>query len=291
MELQQRYLALLKGSLLNEIYLENEVRFLYVFSRLALQQQIESDVVLNVGKRLPEWVEMVKDARLAGHVWWRLDATDGKGNKKSLDLRSVCEFSHSMIGRKRMDNIEYCLDMVRLENIPGDLIETGVWRGGSTIFMRGYLAAWEMHDRSVWVADSFEGLPVPSHAADIGYDLSASIAPSLAVPLEDVQENFRRYDLLDDRVKFLRGWFSDSLPQAPIKQLAVLRLDGDLFESTMDALNALYDKVAPGGFIIVDDYGDFPPCRKAVDEFRARHNIVNPIEVVDWTGAYWRKDI
>lgn len=79
--------------------------------------------------------------------------------------------------------------------------------------------------------------------------------------LEEVQENFRRYNLLDDQVQFLKGWFCDTLPTAPIEKLAVLRLDGDLYESIMDGLNALYDKVSPGGFIIVDDYGDFEPCR------------------------------
>ena len=289
MELPRRYLALLKGSLLNEIYLENEVRFLYVFSRLSLKQEIDSAVVYDIHKRLPEWVAMVKEARDAGHVWWRLDAKDGRGNKQTLDLRSVCEFSHTMMGRKRMDNIEFCLDAIRLDNILGDLIETGVWRGGGSIFMRGYLAAWGMQERTVWVADSFEGLPVPSLPQDIGYDFSVGKAPTLAVPLEDVQENFRRYGLLDGQVRFLKGWFRDTLPTAPIERLAVLRLAGDLYESTMDALIALYDKVVPGGFVIADDYGDFPPCRLAIDEFRKRHDITSPIEVVDWTGVYWRK--
>jgi O-methyltransferase len=289
MDLPQRYLDLLKGSLLNEIYLENEVRFLYVFTCLALQEKVDPVVVTDIHKKLPEWVAMVKEARKEGNVWWRQHARDSRGNTRALDLRNLCEFSHTMMGRKRMDNIEYCLDAVRRDSIPGDLIETGVWRGGGSIFMRGYLAAWDMRDRTVWVADSFAGLPVPTLPQDIGYDLSVGKAPSLAVPVEDVQENFRRYGLLDGQVRFLKGWFRDTLPTAPIEQLAVLRLDGDLYESTMDALNALYDKVAPGGFIIVDDYGDFPPCRQAIDEFRARRNIVSPLEVVDWTGAYWRK--
>ncbi len=290
MDLPQRYLSLLKSSLLNEIYLENEVRFLYIFSRLALEKNVDLEVVREIHLRLPEWVAMVKEARKEGNVWWRLNAADGRGNNRALDLRGVVEFSHTMMGAKRMDNIEFCLDAVRRDGVPGDLIETGVWRGGGSIFMRGYLAAWDMDDRTVWVADSFEGLPVPSLSPDIGYDLSAGVAPSLAVSLEDVQENFRRYGLLDERVRFLKGWFRDTLPDAPIERLAVLRLDGDLYESTLDALNALYDKVVPGGFIIADDYGDFPPCRQAIDEFRARHNIVSRIEKVDWAGVFWRKE-
>jgi hypothetical protein len=101
------------------------------------------------------------------------------------------------------------------------------------------------------------------------------------------KQNFRRYDLLDDKVKFLKGWFRDTLHVAPISELALLRLDGDLFESTMDG--ALYEKVSPGGFIIVDDFNDFEPCRRAVVEFREQHGITDPIEPIDWAGAFWRK--
>jgi O-methyltransferase len=155
--------------------------------------------------------------------------------------------------------------------------------------MRGYLAIYEMNDRDVWAADSFEGLPVPSHPADQGYDLSFANVPILAVSLEEVRDSFERYGLLDERVRFLKGWFKDTLPGAPIGKLAMLRLDGDLYESTRDALAALYDKVVPGGFILVDDYGDFEPCRRAVDEFRASRGIRDPIEKVDWSGVYWTK--
>lgn len=286
---QNRYVELLKNSLLNELYLENEVRLLYIFQMVATQQRIDADVVREIGHKLPGLTQMVKAARQEGRPWWRINVNDGNAGVKTLNLRNICEFSHTMIGRKRMDNIEACLDAVRLDNVLGDLIETGVWRGGATIFMRGYLAAWEMVDRTVWAADSFEGLPVPSLPQDENYDYSASKIPILAITLEDVQENFRRYGLLDNQIRFLKGWFCDTLPTAPIKQLAILRLDGDLYESTMDALNALYHKVSPGGFIIVDDYGDFEPCRRAVHEFREQHGITDAIEKIDWTGVYWRK--
>ena len=289
MTLQVRYIELLKNSLLNEPYLENEVRLLYIFTMLATQKKVDVDVVREIGRRLPDWVKQVRQARQEGRPWWTVTLTDGSGSAQKINLRNVCEFSHTMVGRKRLDNITHCLDIVRTENVPGDLIETGVWRGGASILMRGYLAAWEMNDRKLWVADSFEGLPVPSLPQDEGWDFSASKEPILAIPLEEVQENFRRYNLLDDQVQFLKGWFCDTLPTAPIEKLAVLRLDGDLYESTMDGLNALYDKVSPGGFIIVDDYGDFEPCRRAITEFRQARNINDPIDVIDWAGAYWRK--
>lgn len=286
---QSRYIELLKNSLLNETYLENEIRLLYIFSMIATEQKINVDVIREIGRYLPNWVNTVRQARQEGRPWWNITLNDGSGQEKKLNLRNICEFSHTMVGRKRLDNITYCLDFVRNDQIPGDLIETGVWRGGASILMRGYLAAWEINDRKVWVADSFEGLPVPSLPEDEGWDFSVDKVPILAVSLEEVQENFRRYNLLDNQVKFLKGWFRDTLPHASIDRLAVLRLDGDLYESTIDALNALYHKVSPGGFIIVDDYGDFEPCRRAITEFREIHRITEPIETIDWAGAFWRK--
>jgi O-methyltransferase len=187
----------------------------------------------------------------------------------------------TMIGVKRLENIQMLMDKVLTDNTPGDFIEAGAWRGGACIFMRAVLEARGITDRRVWVADSFEGLPVPR-----------SVLPeerSMAVSLEVVQDNFRRYGLLDDQVKFLKGWFKDSLPKAPIGKLAVLRVDADLYESTKEALTLLYDKVSPGGYIIIDDYGYFQPCAKAVEEFRSQRGISAPVIKIDWTGVYWQK--
>ena len=198
--------------------------------------------------------------------------------------------AETMVGGARLANVRHAVETVLDEKVPGDLIETGVWRGGVTILMRGILEAWGDTERSVWVADSFEGLPAPNvedYPDDEGHDLSG--VETLMVGADIVRANFERYDLLDDRVRFLEGWFADTLAGAPIEQLAVLRLDGDLYESTMDALVPLYDKVAPGGFVIVDDYGAWEPCRKAVHDFRDRHGITDEIVEVDWTGVYWRK--
>ena len=198
--------------------------------------------------------------------------------------------AHTMIGMKRLANVRTCVEQVLADGIPGDLIETGVWRGGATIFMRAILKAHGIADRVVWVADSFAGLPPPSTACyphDEGIRLHQF--PQLAVPLERVRENFRRYGLLDDQVRFLKGWFRDTLPTAPIGRLAVARLDGDLYESTIQALDALYPKVSPGGFVIVDDYGNVAACRQAVHDFRAGHGIDDAIQRIDWGGVYWRR--
>jgi len=153
--------------------------------------------------------------------------------------------------------------------------------------MRAILKSHNVKNRKVWVADSFQGLPRPSLEADSGYDLSG--VGYLSVSHDDVKAGFERFGLLDDQVRFLKGWFKDTLPAAPVDRLAVLRMDGDLYESTMDVLNSLYHKVSPGGFIIVDDYHVLPPCKLAIGEFRERVKITDPIHEIDGTGVFWQK--
>jgi O-methyltransferase len=111
----------------------------------------------------------------------------------------------------------------------------------------------------------------------------------LAVPLEDVKANFAAYGLLDDQVQFLKGWFKDTLPTAPISKLAVVRLDGDLYESTMDGLTCLYPRLSGGGYLIVDDFNAVPACRKAVEDYRHAHGIIDEVIPIDWAGVYWRR--
>jgi O-methyltransferase len=194
-------------------------------------------------------------------------------------------FGYTMAGHERLQNVQHCVETVLREDVAGDFIETGAWRGGMTIFMRALLKAHSVLDRRVWVADSFEGLPAPRNDAD-GWDYSD--VDYLKVSLAQVQNNFRRFGLLDEQVAFLPGWFCDTLPTAPISRLAVLRLDGDMYSSTRDALVHLYPRVSPGGFVIVDDYFSWPACRRAVDEYRAEHGLSEPIQAIDWTGAFWR---
>lgn len=162
--------------------------------------------------------------------------------------------------------------------------------GGACIFMRGLLEAYCDRNRKVYVADSFQGLPKPDEEKYF-YDKGSVFHKNLlmAVSLKQVKENFEKYNLLDDQVVFLPGWFKDTLPTAPIDKLSILRLDGDMYGSTMEAIEALYPKLSVGGFCIVDDYGAIEGCRRAIDDYRARKNIEDKIQIVDWTGVYWRR--
>jgi O-methyltransferase len=190
--------------------------------------------------------------------------------------------AESMIGLKRMENIEYCVQSVLDDDVPGDLIEAGVWRGGACIFMKANLLSRGDTTRTVFVADSFQGLPPP------GDDLHTR--SGLSVGAEVVRHNFERYGVLDERVKFLVGWFKDTLPSAPIDKLSVMRLDGDMYESTWQAIEALYPKLSPGGYCIVDDFGSHQSqAGQAILDYRKKHGIDDEIVDIDGFGAYWRR--
>jgi len=273
MDAKTLYLDLMKRSLTNMIYSDREYRSYKPWGKLnnyLVKDFFEKKFLVPRGAAIVTRYEFDEKVRSAG--------------------RDHSPFAHTMIGLKRLDNVQACVETVIKEKIPGDLIETGVWRGGSCIFMRAILQVHGVTDRTVWVADSFEGLPRPDedkYPQDKGD--TYFMRPELAVSLETVKSNFEKYGLLDDQVKFLKGWFKDSLPGAPIQKLAVLRLDGDMYESTMDAITNLYDKLSPGGFLIVDDYSVIDSCKTAITDFRTQKGITEEIIPIDGDGVFWRK--
>jgi O-methyltransferase len=196
-----------------------------------------------------------------------------------------------MIGHKRLANFVDCVVSVVENGVLGDVIETGVWRGGACIAARGVLDALNDRSRKVFVADSFQGLPAPDSRYPVDAGDRHHTFKELAVSQETVKANFQKFGLLDDRVVFLPGWFEHTLPKAvkdgTIGVLSVIRLDGDMYSSTIQALEALYPRLATGGFCIVDDYA-LPGAKKATDDFRRAHGILDPIHTIDWTGVYWQ---
>jgi O-methyltransferase len=207
---------------------------------------------------------------------------------RALGLDWPLRAAASMAGLRRLENFQACIEAVMADKIPGDIIETGVWRGGACIFARGILDALGGADRTVWLADSFQGLPEPDgrFAADSHSNLH--VYQELAVSMDQVKAQFDRFNLMSDKVRFLKGWFKDTLATAQAGPFAIARLDGDMYGSTMDALVGLYHRISPGGFIIIDDYGAVEACRQAVSDFRAEHQIDAEIVPIDWTGVYWR---
>lgn len=198
----------------------------------------------------------------------------------------------TMVGLKRLDDLEACIGDLIASEVRGDLIEAGVWRGGASIFMRAALLAYGAPQREVWLADSFRGLPQPdpqSYPADGESEWRWHERSYLEVPAEAVRASFERYGLLDDRVRFLEGWFADTLPTVRDRTWALIRLDGDMYESTWIGLESLYPGLSRGGYVIIDDYHDVVECRRAVDDYRRAHEIVDQLTDVDGHCVRWRK--
>lgn len=271
--LAERYLELLKKTLMFSLWPEPPVPALVGnWDRPWMKRMIVSAVETILGKfgfQLCRPARFSETARVEGRIW--------------------PGYAYTMIGLRRLDNILSCAESVLHDRIPGDFIETGAWRGGACIFMRGILAAYNIKDRRVFVADSFQGLPVPdtarypNDAGDMHHCLRV-----FDVSEDAVKDSFRRFGLLDDQVVLLKGWFRDTLSVAPIQRLAILRLDGDMYGSTMEALRTLYAKLEPGGFCIIDDYA-LAGCRQAVIDFRDETRVTEPLQEIDWTGRFWRK--
>ncbi len=278
MDATDLYLNLLRDCLTRGLFIEEEVR--------------------TVG--LDGWKQRVWDAvrRAAGHPELRLvkpvAATAQARLARSEGRGHHAETFETSISYARLDNIRDCVSTVVRDEVPGDLIEAGVQRGGAAIFTRAVLAAHGATDRRLWLADTFTGLPVANpeqYPADEGYDLSGKDPNAIGV--EGVKSNFRRYGLLDEQIEFIVGLFKDTLADAPLQQLAVIRLDGDLYESTMDSMTALYPKLSVGGYLIVDDYNSpmwSKACGQAIRDFRAQHDIAEPMTEVDWNAIYWRRE-
>ena len=204
-----------------------------------------------------------------------------------LDWPSI---SLTMIGRKRLHNFRVCIERALADGVPGDIVEAGVWRGGACILARAVLEAWNVPDRRVYLADSFAGLPPPdgsAYPADRGSDLH--LFADLNVSAAQVQENFRKFGLLDDQVVFVPGWFRDTMRDFPAARIAVLRLDGDMYESTIDPLRHLWDRLSPQGWMIIDDYHVAPNCRAAVDDFCRDRGLTLALQEIDGTGVFCQK--
>ncbi len=275
---QSAYLDLLEKVILNAVCPENGARIHHLVALLTGKEappKMDRNTLLaelvSLHRQNPEVAEALDDL-YASRNWWT----------KTLG------FPFSMIGPQRLRNVRWSAETVIRERIPGAMVETGVWRGGACLMMKGVMRALG-ETRALYLCDSFDGLPIVESGPDQPLRLHEN--PLLTAPLEDVRSHFERLGLLDEHVHFVKGWFSDTMGDvcaATADGIAVLRLDGDYYKSTMEVLEPLYSRVSEGGFVIIDDYYVYDQCRLAVDEYRAAHSIVDPIIEIDGMGVYWR---
>jgi O-methyltransferase len=196
----------------------------------------------------------------------------------------------TMVGLERLDDLQTCVESVIADGVEGDVIEAGTWRGGAAILARATLDSLGADDRTVVLADSFKGLPAPDGGAfpeDVDLDLSK--VDFLSASAEEVQSHFARFGF-EQGIELVPGFFSDTLPGLGGRRWSVVRLDGDTYEATWIGLESLYPGLSKGGYLLIDDYGLIPECRTAVEDFRRKHGVTEPIEKADWNGVHWRRE-
>jgi cephalosporin hydroxylase len=264
--LTRRYLELLRAALLDEHHLENELRLRHVLECLAAGTEVDIRKLADPGRFMAQDLRLLRRVRRTGEL-----AAKPPGQERGMP-----DLAYTGLGQTRLDHLEACVTAIGGEAIPGDLVDCGAGRGGAAIYMRALLEVLELSERRVWVADRFD---------DVGQ--AASGVPPATSSLNAVREAFDRFSLLDDRVRFIRGELSRALGDAPIDEIALLRVDGRDPEQIEVALAALHKRVAPGGFVVVDHYGS-TEGRAAVDRFLQGRTGVARIEQIDWGAAGWR---
>lgn len=205
--------------------------------------------------------------------------------------------NNTMVNYSRLVNVLTATDSVAANNVVGDYVECGVWKGGCSALL-AYQAREEGNNRVTYLFDSFEGLPEPTiedgqgaHTFAEGKNTGDLSSINKNVGTQDeVQRLFANLNLTN--YKIIKGWFQNTLPENKdaIDSIAILRLDGDWYESTKVCLEHLYDKVSIGGYILIDDYNFWPGCKKAIDEFFGNRGIIPEIKRIDASGIYIRKE-
>jgi cephalosporin hydroxylase len=263
--LTRRYLDLLRGALLDEHYLENELRIRHLLECVEAGRPADPRKLADPARAMAKDLRRLQAERRSGEL------AIGRARDGERD-----GFAYTSLGRARLDHLEACVAAIATDNLPGDLVDCGTARGGAAIFMRGLLEANGLHEPRVWVADRFDG----------GGDRPTE-DPSASSNLNAVREGFARFSLLDDRVVFLQGEPAVTLRDAPIDAIALLRVDGRQPERIAAVLDAVIDRVVPGGFVIVDHYG-LAAAQQAVELVRAERGMSNQLEQVDWGASAWR---
>jgi O-methyltransferase len=175
--------------------------------------------------------------------------------------------------------------------VPGDVIECGVCNGGTAAVLARF-ASHSRLNRNVWLLDSFQGMPeiTPEDGIGVSNDpAEAHVGKEVGDP-ERVNDVLRSIGADLNRVRILPGWFQDTFPSVTAKEIAILNIDADWYESVKLCLNTFYDRVVPGGFVSLDDYGHWPGCRRAVDEFFQARGLPYKLHEVDYTAHWFRKE-
>ena len=199
--------------------------------------------------------------------------------------RRIRDITHCSNARLR--GLHRAVKYVVGEDIPGDIVECGTALGESAALMGLTLKQLGGSERKLWVFDTFEGLPAPT-TDDPDFEMAKLFTGYHRGSIEDVGASFKRLKI-DGQTELVKGLFQETLPDTKIEKIAVLHLDGDWYESVKSCLENLYDKVAEGGVIQIDDYGFWKGAGKAVDEFFVRRSITPKLKRLDYSGRQFIK--
>ena len=203
----------------------------------------------------------------------------------------------TMTSRERIVALCDAVAYIERANIVGDIVECGVWKGGSMMAAARVLADVGVDDRRIWLYDTFTGMSEPTEK-DVDYlgntaeilleqhDPEQSDSVWCKAAMDEVQRNIHSTGYPMHQVEFIAGEVETTLKleQNKPEQIAILRLDTDWYESTRITLEQLYPRLQPGGVLIIDDYGHWKGCRAAVDEYFAEHNEPLFFSRIDYTG-------
>jgi len=202
---------------------------------------------------------------------------------------------YTMVTNKNLWTLYNLVRQVNRSGLPGDIVECGVWNGGSAAIM-AFADARENVDgstrRTVWLFDSFQGLP-PATERDVNVKRENYFVGWNKGNITNVKQAFCRLGLSLDHVKIVPGWFDATLKPATVNRIAVLHIDSDWYESVKIVLDVFYEKVVPGGYIILNDFGTWDGCNQAVNDFFSEHNLsdIDLTIVEPRTGAYFQKPV
>jgi len=198
-----------------------------------------------------------------------------------------------MTSIERMYAVYQAVHHVHAAKIPGDVVECGVWRGGSSMLAALALDSLGERERCIWLYDTFEGMPPPAEvdrsvfgqpaAALLRQTDAAGERTRAVAALDEVEANLASTGYPRDRLHFVDGMVEDTIPGLAPEQISILRLDTDWYESTRHELEHLWPRLSPGGVLIIDDYGHWQGARRAVDEFFATAGPVL-LQRIDYTG-------
>jgi O-methyltransferase len=205
--------------------------------------------------------------------------------KKFMDSDIV----YSMANEPEISFMHVAIRDIVQSNVPGDIVEAGVWRGGMAIWMNYLLHQYHSEKTNIWLFDSFDEFPEPTYEADKYVHPVTKILYETPVSSDDVTRNFEKFNLLTPNLLVVKGKYENSVPNVDISKISILHLDCDYYDPTLLMLDKYYTKISQGGYIIINNYFyDYIHTRIAVDEYRTKNNITTPIQKIGERYGYWK---